>query len=159
MTDLDYLREACRYAAASSHDPNTQNGAVLVTGKRLVYAANSYPPGLRRTPERAAAPAKYLFVEHAERAVIYAAAAAGVPTAGSTLYCPWFACTDCARAIILAGVREVVGLAVMRNATPARWLGNVETAERMLEEAGVAQRLLTDKIGAALLFDGREFSC
>jgi dCMP deaminase len=83
----------------------------------------------------------------------------GVATAGATLYCPWFACTDCARAIIQAGITEVVGLISLRNATPARWLLNVEMAEKMLEEAGVSQRLLAGSVGVTIRFDGRDFQC
>lgn len=159
MTDLEHLREACRHAAAHSHDPNTQNAAVLVTERHLIYAANCFPPGVVRHEHRLVAPLKYDFVEHAERAAIYRASALGAKTAGATLYCPWFACTDCARAIIQAGIREVVGLVAMRNATPARWLLNVETAERMLEEAGVSQRLLAGSVGVTIRFDGRDFPC
>lgn len=159
MNDLDHLREACRYAVEHSHDPDTQNGAVLVTRRVAIYAANCVPPGVSRSSHRLERPFKYDFVEHAERAVIYKAAATGNPTAGATLFCPWFACTDCARAIVSAGIKEVVGLIALRNATPARWMLNVELAEKMLKEAGVGQRLLADKIGVTIRFDGREFSC
>jgi dCMP deaminase len=106
-----------------------------------------------------ARPFKYDFVEHAERAVIYKAAARGIPAAGGTLYCPWFACTDCARAIVMAGISEVVGLISLRNATPARWLLNVELAEKILAEACVSQRLLADTVGVTIRFDGRDFQC
>lgn len=159
MTELDYLREACRYAAQHSHDPETQIGAVLVTSRQVIYAANCVPPGVARSEHRLARPFKYDFIEHAERAAIYKAAAAGAATAGATLYCPWFACTDCARAIISAGIKEVVGLIALRNATPARWLLNVELAEKMLAEACVSQRLLADTVGVTIRFDGRDFSC
>ena len=159
MTEIDYLREACRYAAQHSHDPDTQNGAVLVTSRQTIFAANCVPLGVARHEHRLARPFKYDFVEHAERAVIYKAAATGIPVAGGTLYCPWFACTDCARAIIMAGIKEVIGLIALRNATPARWLLNVELAEKMLAEACVSQRLLADKVGVTIRFDGREFSC
>jgi dCMP deaminase len=159
MTDIDYLREACRHAAQHSHDPDTQNGAVLVTNRLTIYAANCIPPGVARPEHRLARPFKYDFIEHAERAAIYKAAAAGAATAGGVLYCPWFACTDCARAIVSAGIKEVVGLIALRNATPARWLLNVELAEKMLEEAGVSQRLLADTVGVTIRFDGRDFSC
>lgn len=159
MTDVEILREACRYAARNSHDPNTQNGAVIKSVSHFAWAANALPRGVAATTERLAAPEKYQWIEHAERAAIYAAAARGVPTSGATLYCPWFACTDCARAIILAGIREVVGLAVCRNATPARWLANVEAAGRMLEEAGVGQRWLAGPVGVTIRFDGRDLPC
>jgi dCMP deaminase len=162
MTDLDIdiLREAVQHAAFASDDPNTQNAAILASpGYRPVYAANAIPLGIAKATGRLVAPAKYQWIEHAERAAIYEAAATGIPTAGATLYCPWFACTDCARAIIMAGIREVVGLAACRNATPARWLANVEAAGRMLEEAGVGQRWLAGTVGLSLRFDGRELPC
>jgi dCMP deaminase len=94
MTEIDYLREACRYATQHSHDPETQNGAVLVTSRQTIYAANCIPPGVARPEHRLSRPFKYDFIEHAERAAIYKAAATGAATAGATLYCPWFACTD-----------------------------------------------------------------
>jgi dCMP deaminase len=159
MSDIDRLHDACRYAAQNSHDPDTQNGAVLVAAAGTIYAANCVPPGVARPEHRLARPFKYDFIEHAERAAILKAAQMGVATAGATLYCPWFACTDCARAIVAAGIKEVVGLIALRNATPARWLLNVELAEKMLEEAGVSQRLLADRVGVTIRFDGREFSC
>ena len=159
MTEIDYLREACRYAVQHSHDPETQNGAVLVTSRQIIYAANCVPPGVARPEHRLARPFKYDFIEHAERAAIYKAAATGSPTAGATLYCPWFACTDCARAIVSAGIKEVVGLIALRNATPARWLLKVELAEKMLAESGVSQRLLADTVGVTIRFDGRDFQC
>jgi len=109
MNEIDYLRQACQFASISSRDSRTQNGAVLVTKTRVICAVNAFPSGVTVTDERRAAPEKYLFIEHAERAAIYRAASLGVATAGSTLYCPWFACCDCARAIIMSGVTEVDG--------------------------------------------------
>lgn len=158
MNAIDYLRAAALRAANGSHDPHTQNGAVLVSAKAglLVAAANALPPGIAPTTQRLERPAKYEFVEHAERAAIYKAAAAGVPTDGATLYCPWFACQDCARAIICAGIATVVGSARCRAATPDRWLGAVLAGEAMLEEAGVGMRWLGDSLGVTINFDGRE---
>ena len=160
MTETDYLREACRYAADNSHDPSTQNGAVLVSGRRLIYAANRFPTGVAVTGGRLERPTKYSFMEHAERGVIYAAAAAGVPTAGSTLYCPWFACADCARAIICAGIAEVVGLSLpMDDEASKRWAESVATGLLMLTEAGVGQRWLECDLGVTMLCDGRYIRC
>jgi dCMP deaminase len=159
MNEIDYLRKACQFAAISSHDSRTQNGAVLVTKTRTIWAVNSMPIGVKFTPARGLAPEKYRFIEHAERAVIYLAAAYGEATAGSTLYCPWFACCDCARAIIMSGVTEVVGLVSLRNATPERWQDDIATAEKMLAEAGVGQRLLAVELGEWLRFDGELRKC
>lgn len=159
MNEIDYLRNAVRHAAVSSQDNRTQNGAVLVTPNRAICAVNGFPAGVAISEDRSTPPLKYLFIEHAERAAIYRAAALGVATAGASLYCPWFACCDCARAIIMAGISEVVGLVSLRNATPKRWQDNIKLAERMLEEAGVGQRLLAVELGEYLWFDGRYTKC
>lgn len=150
MTDIDYLREALRYAKANSHD-RTQVGAVLVAGKRSVYAAN------RRSVTVDAS--RQDIIEHAERAAIYKAAACGVPTAGAVLYAPWFACTDCARGIILAGIGQVAGLVSLREATPERWRHNLDTADRMLLAAGVGMRWVNETVGVTIIFDGRAMEC
>jgi dCMP deaminase len=152
MNETDYLREALRYARAVSHDTNTQVGAVLVAGKRLVY-------GVNRAACRIDGASKYQITEHAERAAIYKAAAVGIPLAGATMYAPWFACTDCARGIILAGIREVVGLVSLRQATPRRWLENLETADEMLSRGGVNARWLNETVGVTIRFDGRDLEC
>lgn len=153
MTELDLLREALRHAAAFSHDERTQVGAVLATSSSLIYAANQIPAGIRHSRD------KYAITEHAERAAIYQAAACGVRTAGAKLYAPWFACCGCARAIILAGITEVIGLSALANATPERWRDEIAQATRMLQDAGVGTRWLTDRAGATILFDGRLLEC
>jgi dCMP deaminase len=156
MHDLEALRAACEYATRYSDDPNTKNGAVLVTATDRVYAANTLPHGVHRDVARLEPPTKYRFIEHAERGVIYKAASRGVATAGRRLYCPWYACTDCARAIICAGIVEVVGIASLRAATPDRWEGEILLAEQMLREAGVGMRWITEPIGAVVRFDGKD---
>ena len=152
MTETDYLREALRYAQANSHDHTTKVGAVIVAGKRLIYAAN-------RIVARIDGATKYAVTEHAERGAIYKAAATGIPLAGATMYAPWFACTDCAKGIVLAGLREVVGLVSLRQATPQRWLENLELADEILSRGGVNIRWLNEKLDVTIRFDGRDFLC
>lgn len=156
MHAVDFLRHACKYASLHSDDPRTKNGAVLVAGTgEWIAAANSLPVGVTRDPERLEPPAKYRFIEHAERGVIFRAAKLGMLTEGSRIYCPWFACTDCARAIICAGVQQIVGVAKLRNETPERWESEILLAEQMLREAGVGMLWITDAIGETVQFDGR----
>jgi dCMP deaminase len=159
MTDLDHLRRACLHAIANSDDVHTHVGAVLVQGGYYVLATNALPPGVRPTPERLGRPEKYRWIEHAERRAIYQAAANGVATKGATLYAPWSSCTDCARAIICAGIVEVVGLSSLRQATPIRWESEIRTAEAMLSEAGVGLRWLSGEVGVTIRFDGQDLSC
>lgn len=156
-TPADWLRIACEQAA-SSHDPHTQNGAVLVPrgDAYVAIGVNRVPRGVWAAPDRLIRPAKYKYIEHAERAAIYAAARFGTPTQSATLYCPWFACTDCARAIILAGIAQVVGHVKPRAATPERWTAEIVQAEAMLTEAGVGMRWLADDLGVTIRFDGEE---
>jgi dCMP deaminase len=156
-TPADWLRIAAQEAAAGSHDPHTQNGAVLVprAAAYVCIGVNKIPAGVSANG-RLSRPEKYAYIEHAERSAIYAAARVGTPTLGATLYCPWFACMDCARAIIVAGVAEVIGHVRPRAATPERWLGQVVKAEAMLREANVAMRWLAEPLGVTIRFDGQE---
>lgn len=158
--DLAYLRMAAMTAARDSDDPRTQNGAVLVPdGGNPVAAANHVPIGLAASPGRLVGDEKYRFVEHAERSVIHAAARHGVKTEGATLYCLWFACPDCARAIIAAGVREVVGHVLPRSRTPDRWLEAVVAGEAMLREANVSMRWLSGRLSTTIRFNGEDLEC
>lgn len=159
-TDIDWLRLAFQTAAEHSDDPSTQNGAVLVPQVGFVAsAANCLPRNIASSPTRLKRPEKYRWIEHAERAAIYAAARAGTKTDKAVLYVCWFACPDCARAIIEAGIREVVGHVTPRHLTPGRWLAEVSKGERMLMEAGVSVRWLNAKIGVPILFNGERLEC
>ena len=97
---------------------------------------------------------KYQYLEHAERTAIFRAGAEGIATKDSILYCPWFACVDCARAIICAGVKECIGVKQLRDSTPERWLETVRLAESMLIEAGVKCTYLEEAIGCEMFQDG-----
>lgn len=159
-TDVDWLRMAFQVAAEHSDDPDTQNGAVIAPPNSLAaWAANHIPAGVAALPGRLVRPEKYRWMEHAERGAIYAAARMGTKTDGATLYCCWFACTDCARAIIEAGVRQVIGHVTPRRLTPGRWEAEVSCGERMLMEAGVSVRWLTDRLGCRIMFNGEVIEC
>ena len=105
------LKEAYLHAAEFSPDLSTQNAAILIgrDGHVILKSVNKFPAGVQQTPERWERPLKYAYVEHAERNLIYTAAWAGVSTYGKIMICPWFACADCARAIVVAGIEEVIG--------------------------------------------------
>jgi dCMP deaminase len=155
---LEWLRIAAQEAASGSDDPHTQNGAVLVpaTASYVCIGVNRVPSGVWAAPGRLRRPEKYGYIEHAERAAIYAAARVGTPTLGATLYCPWFSCMDCARAIIMAGISEVVGHVRPRAATPDRWTEQIVKAEAMLVEARVNIRWLAGPLGVTIRFNGEE---
>jgi len=59
-------------------------------------------------PERLVRPTKYLWIEHAERNAICNATRAGTATEGCTMYVEIMPCMDCARAVVQAGITQVV---------------------------------------------------
>jgi len=146
LTDNDrkLLVEAYE-VATESPDPSTQIGAVIpfrmMVGNSLfnysIKSCNTFPYGVKSTPERLERPLKYEFVEHAERGAVYQAAHRGLALKGKTMYIPWFACTDCARAIICSGIVRVIGHQRMMDATPQRWKDSIASAFIMMEEAGI----------------------
>lgn len=152
----EWLAEAYRHASSLSSDLNTHNGAIIVSVDGLfVKGVNRLPDGVRVVPQRLEKDRKATWIEHAERDAIYAAARHGVKTAGGVMYCPWFACPDCARAIIQAGIVEVVGHAKPDSMTPERWREPVRIARGMLSEASVRQTIICDTLGVSVLFDGK----
>jgi len=144
----EWLRIAYRNARDFSDDPSTQCGAVLISedGNQIVYGANHFPKGVKITEERMQRPTKYAFMEHAERDCILNAALRGVSTLGATLYSPWFSCCDCARAIIGAGIKEVIGHQSIFDMTPDRWIESIEIGNKMLDEAGVYRTSIVGKL-------------
>lgn len=154
-TDLEYLKHAYTYAMLSP-DPSTQNGAILVKDGDIVAAGiNTFPIGVKQYPSRLERPIKYSYVEHAERNALYDAAACGVMTAGLTMYCPWFACTDCCRAIIQCGIIRVVGHKLPAHEDNPRWKESIAVALEMFDEAGVEYGYVEGKIGGVeILMNG-----
>jgi dCMP deaminase len=140
-TELDFLRKAYINARDFSVDPSTQTGAVLVPKNRpnlCAFGANRFPPGVKVTEERLKdRDLKLFFIQHAERDCILRAALNGWGTYESTLFAPWFACSDCAKAIIIAGIKRVVGHVSIMEKTPQRWMRTIKEADVMLDEAGI----------------------
>lgn len=99
--------------AMRSKDPSTQVGRVIVSDDKRVLRTgyNGLTNGMEdidefwRPEEKAD---KYLFAEHAERNAIYNATKSGTTLKGSTIFVPWAPCSDCMRAIIQSGIKEVV---------------------------------------------------
>jgi dCMP deaminase len=158
FTHSDYLAVAYLQAELESTDPSTQNGAVIVnpsTGAILCLASNHFPRGVVESKERWEKPLKYSYVEYAERNVIFEAARLGVSTQGMVMYCPWFACADCARAIIQAGIKTVYGhqdIIDLGNKLNPSWNATIAIANQMLDEAGIERKYVVGKIGPTVNF-------
>ena len=93
--------------------------------------------GIQKTQERCDRPAKYQWLEHAERLCVLRCALEGLSTQGAKMYGPWNPCVDCARSIICAGVSEYYGLKAISENLPEHWKESCKVAEQMMTEAGV----------------------
>lgn len=106
-----YFLDIAALAATRSKDRSTRVGAVIVDQSHNVRATgyNGFPRRLNDDIDaRHDRPIKYRYTEHAERNAIYSAARVGVSTNACTLYCTHAPCSDCARAVIQAGICRLV---------------------------------------------------
>jgi dCMP deaminase len=133
--------DLARHVGYWSKDRSRQVGCVIVGPDNSVRAIgiNGFPRGLDDENEhRHQRPAKYLWTEHAERNAIYVAARNGIALAGSKMYLPWFPCVDCARAIVQAGINELV--AIEPDTSDPQWGAAFVVSIELLREAGVQVR-------------------
>jgi len=151
----DYLRQAYILADENSPDNSTRVGAIIVSYAFGVYSGwNKLPPGLEGV-DISDRKFKYKIIEHAERVAIFQATYAGDSLAGATMYCPWAACCDCARAIVLSGIKEVVCHGEALEQTPDRWKEDIDLAKKIFEAGGVTYTLWYGKLGNCRnLFNG-----
>ncbi|MBO4870134.1 MAG: dCMP deaminase family protein [Clostridia bacterium] len=134
----EYFMSVAVLAAMRSKDPNTQVGACIVgEDKRIISTGyNGFPRGCSDDDfpwDREGEETKYPFVVHAELNAILNAGGRNVN--GATLYVGLFPCNECAKAIIQAGIKEVVYLSDKYNGIPSNL-----ASKRMLASAKVAIR-------------------
>jgi dCMP deaminase len=136
----EYFMTMARLVARKSKDQSVQVGVVIVGPDHEVRSSgyNGFCRGIDESdPKRWERPIKYQWVEHAERNAIYNAARIGVSTRGCIAYMESPPCTDCGRALIQAGIKEIV----VTTQNPFRdrkyWRDSIQFAIDMLEEAGV----------------------
>ncbi len=139
----EYFKEMAALVSKKSKDINTNIGAVIVGPNNEVRSTgyNSFPRGLNdNIPERQERPEKYFFLEHSERNAIYNAARVGTPTEGCRIFlnCA-IPCADCARAIIQAGIKEVI-ITSFSSHSP-KWEESAARSMQMFTESGVVVRL------------------
>lgn len=141
--DAQYL--ALAYVQATrSPDPSTQNGALVVRRDEILGKAHTrFPDGIANSKIRWNDRSwKYRLAVHAEaNACLCALRAHGDAVIGATLYCPWYACTECAKTIIQSGIGRIVGHGDARRFSAVhspQWTPSIMDALDMFAEAGVA---------------------
>jgi dCMP deaminase len=146
--DIPLKIRAAYVAALKSTDRSTKTGAVLVdSGWNVISGYNHHIPGYGDEPEHHERPFKYAITEHAERDVILKAAKAGIKTEGLTMVAPWVACEDCARAIVLAGISQVICHKQCQDRNRPDWKGAVDTGLEILNRGGVELVVWDGKVG------------
>ena len=140
-------------ASKRSKDPSTQVGACIIDEENRILSTgyNGFPKGCSDDDfpwnrDESAGETKYQYVVHAELNAILNAS--GKNLSGSKLYVGLFPCNECAKAIIQAGVREVIYLSDKYATTPSTL-----ASKRMLAAAGIKLRQLTSKASLLIKFD------
>ena len=154
-----YLRTAYNFAWENSEDTVTKTGAVIVRPyleQILSYGTNHFPKGVVATPEQLNDKNwKYEHIIHAEPAAIFSAARKGISTDGAVMYMPWVPCTPCAKSIIDAGIKTMIGHKEEIMKTPERWQESTNYALSLLEKCGVELLMYEGQIGEVQnLFNG-----
>ena len=131
----EYFMSVALLAAMRSKDPNTQVGACIVGEDNRIISTgyNGFPRGCSDDEfpwDREGEETKYPYVVHAELNAILNAG--GKSLAGARVYVGLFPCNECAKAIIQAGIKEVIYLSDKYAGTPAN-----NASKRMLRAAKV----------------------
>jgi len=156
------LRGAYRHAWTASQDPVTKTGALIVNSnlETVSIAANCFPRGLNPSPDQVLDRNwKYEHIIHAESGAVLAAARQGRSTEGTIMYMPWVPCVSCAKVIIGAGVRKLIGHQPLIEQTPERWWEDTGRAIDLLKKCGVDVAMYSGPIGEVRsLFNGIEWA-
>lgn len=107
----EYFMGVAMLSAQRSKDPNTQVGACIVSPEHKILSMgyNGFPIGCSDdgfTWDREGEDNKYFYVTHSELNAILNYR--GGSLEGTTIYVTMFPCNECAKAIIQAGIKEVI---------------------------------------------------
>lgn len=138
-------------SARRSKDPNTQVGACIVNNKNKIVGAgyNGLPLGCNDDEfpwdkQGEFLDTKYPYVCHAELNAILNNI--GMDLHGCKIYTALFPCNECTKAIIQAGITEVIYLSDKYEDTDS-----AKASRRMLDTAGVGYRKVKAGISSLLL--------
>jgi dCMP deaminase len=127
-----------------SKDPGTKVGCVLVKDKRIIATGyNGFPANLSDAlPRYNDREYKLAITIHAEKNALFNAAKNGANTEGCSAYVTFPPCSQCAAALIQAGVKLV--FCPNPKSAPERWQKTLTTGSDILTEAGVRTLYFTE---------------
>ena len=134
----EYFMNMAILASTRSKDPSTKVGAILVKDKFVLSTgynglASKLNDDIKERWER---PLKYRLVIHAEMNAIIQGLRKRVDLTDATLYCTLYPCTECAKALIQSGIKEIIYL--KRN--NIRFEEDFKLSEKMFQECKVLVR-------------------
>jgi len=134
--DLRFLKIA-QEVQSWSKDPSVKCGCVLVKDRRVIATGyNGFPERVSDSLDRYAnRDLKLATIIHAEKNALFNAAKNGSTTEDSTAYVTFHPCSQCAAALIQAGIVKVV--CPDPHTAPERWKDNFLTSNDLLFEAGL----------------------
>jgi len=146
--DIPEKMAAVYRLAMKSTDTSTKNGAIICRERWNVSGGfNHILTPFLDDPKSHERPTKYEVTAHAERAAIFNAVNRHIDVRGATMIANWIACPDCARAIVLCGIADVVCHKQCMDRTPERWRHLVDRGLEILEKSGVNVIQWDGKIG------------
>lgn len=133
--DLKYI-EIGKLLCELSDDPKKGVSALIVKDDNIIsHGVNELPDGVQKTNERLIKPGKDFWMLHAERNAIYKVSRSGISLVGAKMYCTYFSCSDCARAIIQSGIKTLY--APKPDFSHHKWGKTWVESQIMLRECGV----------------------
>lgn len=160
--DEFFMRHAY-LASSKSKDLRTRIGAVIVRDKRVISEGyNGICQGVRdNIKTRVVKPDKYTWFEHAERNSIFNCARYGITSLGAIMYTQGVPCCECARALIQAGIAQLVIHKQWEDRSGLRdnpkWTKTLETSVKMITEAQIPIFYWDGELGLDGFCDGRLF--
>jgi hypothetical protein len=106
----------------------------------LLLGGAAYTLEPPRLPTDSAKPVTFLASNEFEAVSFIEDGTNAAPLSGAKMYLPWFPCVDCARAIVQAGIVELV--AIRPDTNDPQWGKDFIIAQELLDEAGVRVRYL-----------------
>jgi dCMP deaminase len=138
-----FLNMATEMAETFSKDQHKQVGCILLDPQTFLIRAMTYngtPLGIEDTPARWERDNKPHYIVHAELGAICACARHGTPTIDSIAVVSYHPCSQCARALIQAGISQVV--THPPDYLHPRWGTEFIIATELFQEAGIQVTLL-----------------
>ena len=138
----EYFINLAEQVSLKSKDPSTKTGVIIVSQDNAIISCgfNGFPIGVNDDPERYLdRTTKLALVSHAERNSVYLAARNGNKTKGCKMYTNFGpqTCHECAKAIIQAGIVELIGEKITTQFAGGRWEESIKNGNLLLNEAGV----------------------